>query len=232
MADIAASLDHQGFCLVEGLLDDEQVQTLRDWFERGDLARSKRGGKTYGARNLLAFTLIRETATLPRVASCLLPVLGEHSRVVRGLFFDKVPGANWPVAWHQDLSLAVRHRYEIAGWDNWSMKSGVPHVQPPPEVLARMVTLRMHLDDCSPDHGALRVLPGSHRSGRLSREAIRASAEAPAATITARAGDGLLMRPLLLHASSPAKNPSHRRVLHLEFAPHDLLPAPLEWAAT
>ena len=36
---------------LEGLLDDEQVQTLRDWFERGDLARSKRGGETYGARN-------------------------------------------------------------------------------------------------------------------------------------------------------------------------------------
>lgn len=231
MADIAASLDQKGFCLIESLLDDGRVQTLRDWFEQGDLARSKRGGETYGARNLLTFTLIRETASLPRVASCLLPVLGGHFRAVRGLFFDKVPGANWPVAWHQDLSLAVRHRHEIAGWDNWSIKSGVPHVQPPPEVLARMVTLRMHLDDCSPDHGALRVLPGSHRGGRLSRETIRASAGAPATTVPARAGDGLLMRPLLLHASSPAKNPSHRRVLHLEFAPDNLLPAPLEWAA-
>jgi hypothetical protein len=31
------------------------------------------------------------------------------------------------------------------------------------------------------------------------------------------------MRPLLLHASFPAKSPAHRRVLHVEWAPADLL---------
>jgi hypothetical protein len=36
------------------------------------------------------------------------------------------------------------------------------------------------------------------------------------------------MRPLLLHASSPAADPRHRRVIHLEFAAEPL-PGGLEW---
>jgi hypothetical protein len=36
------------------------------------------------------------------------------------------------------------------------------------------------------------------------------------------------MRPLLLHASSPAQRPGHRRVIHLEFAAGEL-PGGLEW---
>jgi ectoine hydroxylase-related dioxygenase (phytanoyl-CoA dioxygenase family) len=230
MADIAALLDQQGFCLVENIATAAQIQTLRDWAEQADLTRSERDGQTYGARNLLGFPLIRETAARPRVISCLAPILGAGFRLVRGLFFDKTPAANWPVAWHQDLSLAVRQRCDLPGWSNWSVKGGVPHVQPPPEILDRMITLRLHLDDCPADNGALQVLPGSHRDGLLPREAISDLTASPATTIAARAGAGLLMRPLLLHASSPAKAPAHRRVLHLEFAPADLLPSPLEWA--
>jgi hypothetical protein len=42
-------------------------------------------------------------------------------------------------------------------------------------------------------------------------------------------GGIVLMRPLLLHASSPARAPGHRRVIHLEFAA-DPLPGSLRWA--
>lgn len=230
MIDLAAELDRQGFCLVKNVIDATQVQALRDWSQQADLIRSERGGQTYGARNLLGFPLVRATAALPAIASRLTPILGEGFQVVRGLFFDKTPEANWPVTWHQDLSLAVRERHELEGWSNWSVKSGIPHVQPPPEVLGRMLTLRLHLDDCPAENGALRLLPGSHRQGMLSRQAIQAASTAHTQTIATKAGDAVAMRPLMLHASSPAAQPSHRRVLHLEFAPAGLLPAPLEWA--
>jgi hypothetical protein len=48
------------------------------------------------------------------------------------------------------------------------------------------------------------------------------------ATCTVGAGGVVLMRPLLLHASSPATVAGHRRVIHLEFAAADL-PGGLEW---
>jgi hypothetical protein len=38
----------------------------------------------------------------------------------------------------------------------------------------------------------------------------------------------LAMRPLLLHSSLPSANPTHRRVLHFEYAAHNL-PSRLAW---
>jgi ectoine hydroxylase-related dioxygenase (phytanoyl-CoA dioxygenase family) len=175
---------------------------------------------------------VRATAALPTDAACLLPILDEDFRAVRGIFFDKTAGANWPVLWHQDLCLAVKERRDLKGWSNWSVKRGVTHVQPPPEILARMVTMRLHLDDCPIENGALRVVPGSHHEGLLSRTAIQKMTIGPGEAVIAKAGDAVFMRPLLLHASSAACRPSHRRVLHLEFAPSDLLPADLAWAET
>ena len=87
----------------------------------------------------------------------------------------------------------------------------------------------VHLDDCDTDNGPLRVLRGSHRHGRLNDDQIeqlkRTSDEV---TCLVPAGGALLMRPLLLHASSPAKIPRHRRVIHLEYAAQPL-PGPLRW---
>jgi ectoine hydroxylase-related dioxygenase (phytanoyl-CoA dioxygenase family) len=94
-----------------------------------------------------------------------------------------------------------------------------------------MLIARIHLDDCAEENGALRVIKSSHDFGIMSRDQIKSIVLSESATVlTAKAGDVLLMKPLLLHASSPARNPSHRRVLHLEFAPEALLPDGLGWA--
>jgi ectoine hydroxylase-related dioxygenase (phytanoyl-CoA dioxygenase family) len=96
-------------------------------------------------------------------------------------------------------------------------------------MLEQMLTLRLHLDACGPSNGPLRVLAGSHRAGRLAGAEIdRWRAERSADDCQARRGEVLAMRPLLLHASSPATSPAHRRVLHIEYAAVDL-PGGLEW---
>jgi ectoine hydroxylase-related dioxygenase (phytanoyl-CoA dioxygenase family) len=155
--------------------------------------------------------------------------LGLDAFVIRDLFFDKTSEANWKVAWHQDLTIAVRHRIDLPGFGPWSEKDGVPHVRPPVELLERMLTVRLHLDDCGEQNGPLRVLPCSHRHGKLDANAIRAwRAEVPAVVCTIKCGGVVLMRPLLLHASSPARRPEHRRVIHLEFAAEEL-PGGLQW---
>jgi ectoine hydroxylase-related dioxygenase (phytanoyl-CoA dioxygenase family) len=90
--------------------------------------------------------------------------------------------------------------------------------------------MRLHLDDCPVQNGALRVIAGSHRNGLLARTQIQAMTTGSSQTITAKAGDAVFMRPLLLHGSPAAEAAHHRRVLHLEFAPADLLPPDLAWA--
>jgi hypothetical protein len=46
--------------------------------------------------------------------------------------------------------------------------------------------------------------------------------------LTVPRGGLILMKPLLVHASSPAIRPDHRRVIHLEFTAVEL-PDNLEW---
>ena len=222
------SLECEGYLLIERLFGPETIETLKAAFADADVARSERRGETFGARNILVMPEVIEVARDPR----LRLLLGQDIKAVRGIFFDKTPGANWPVAWHQDLTLALRERRDTEGWSNWTIKRGVTHAQPPAAVLDRMVTMRLHLDDCGDDNGPLRVIAGSHDAGILSRAEIVERTQEREHAVTAKTGDALFMKPLILHASSPAKVPSHRRVLHLEFAPGDLLPDRLEWAAT
>jgi len=185
----------------------------------------------YGLRHLMqAVPAVRKLASSARIQELAEPILGLNSFVVRSLFFDKTPEANWKVALHQDLTIAVQKRIDVPGFGPWSVKDGVVHVQPPSSVLERMLTIRLHLDDCGPNSGALQVLPGSHRFGRLAAEEIAAWRERvrPVACLV-KAGGALLMRPLLLHASSSARVPTHRRVLHFEFAAEPLSGG-LSWA--
>jgi len=173
---------------------------------------------------------IAALAVSPKILGLLEDLLGAEPLPVRSIFFDKTPEVNWLVPWHQDLSIAVKQRLDVPGYGPWSMKDGVPHVQPPVEILEAMVTLRLHLDDCDESNGALRVIPNSHQLGRLNAARITEVRSQHAETAcAARLGDALLMRPLLLHASSEALAPAHRRVIHLEYATCSLAEG-LEWA--
>ncbi len=156
-------------------------------------------------------------------------ILGDGCFPVRGIFFDKVPDANWKVPWHQDLTIAVQERINVIGFGPWSTKAGVLHVQPPVSVLETMVSIRIHLDPCGESNGALRVIPGSHRNGRIPESQISLIRQTRRDHVCeVGQGGALLMRPLLLHASSPSSVPGHRRVIHIDYAA-DALPDGVKW---
>jgi ectoine hydroxylase-related dioxygenase (phytanoyl-CoA dioxygenase family) len=91
-----------------------------------------------------------------------------------------------------------------------------------------MLAVRIHLDPCTEQNGALRVIPGSHLQGRVSAKQVVRISASPAVSCAVAGGGVLLMRPLLLHASSACQSPRHRRVIHLEFAAR-ALPGGLAW---
>jgi ectoine hydroxylase-related dioxygenase (phytanoyl-CoA dioxygenase family) len=228
----AAMLARDGYAILPNVVPPEVVEGLIaaiDLLADADLSR-QRNGAAYAIRNLLsAVPATRTLAQSRNIREVVEPLLGTDARVVRGLLFDKTPDANWKVAWHQDLSIAVRERRHVPGFGPWSKKAGIDHVQPPVEVLESMLTVRLHLDDCGPANGALRVLPGSHSQGVLAPATIeRLVRDGTPISCLAPAGGAVLMRPLLLHASSTATRPAHRRVVHLEFASGPL-PGGLEW---
>jgi hypothetical protein len=227
-----AAVLRDGFAVVPGVLTPEAVDALTEAVGRagtGD-APLRRAEEVYGMRDLLrAIPEVRRLAGSAALRNLVEPVLGPGAFAVRGLLFDKTEGANWGVPWHQDLTIAVLRRVAAVGFGPWTVKAGITHVRPPIEVLEAMLTLRVHLDDCGPGRGPLRVLPGSHRGGRLDAEATRARLGAgPAQDCLVPRGGVVMIRPLLLHASSPATEPRRRRVIHLEYAVAPL-PGGVEW---
>jgi hypothetical protein len=103
------------------------------------------------------------------------------------------------------------------------------HVQSMVIILKNMLPFRLYLDDCVPGNGPVRVLPGSHRHGRIAESDIPEWRQRVAEVVcTVPRGGALRMRPLLVHASSPAVSPGRRRVLHIEYAAEEL-PGGLEW---
>lgn len=225
------AIERDGFAVVPGIAAPDAVDRLLDALAEVDTSAAiARRGSVHAVRNLLqAVPRVRGLARSPAVRALVEPVLGAGCFVVRGILFDKTPEANWKVAWHQDLTIAVREPREAPGFGPWSEKAGIAHVQPPAEVLERMLTVRVHLDECGPENGPVQVIPGSHRAGRLAPGEIdRWRERATAVACTSPRGGALVMRPLILHASSPSTLPAHRRVVHLEFAA-DGLPHGLEW---
>jgi ectoine hydroxylase-related dioxygenase (phytanoyl-CoA dioxygenase family) len=213
-----------GFVIVPDAVDRAAVDALLAAVQ--PVAAGTRGGVRHLLRDVPAVRALARSAPVRAVAEA---ALGPGAFAVRGILFDKTPDANWKVVWHQDLTIAVRERRPVPEFGPWSEKEGVPHVQPPAALLARMVAVRVHLDDCTETNGPVRVIPGSHREGRLTPDDIdRWRATGPEVVCTVPRGGILAFHSLLLHASSPAQVPAHRRVVHLEFAA-DPLPGGLEW---
>ena len=222
--ELAAQIESQGYALVGGVLSEASAAVLRS--QMGSVIPK---GRRAGSRRLLAEPEIRCLATSGRAIEIARAVLGDGTRAVRGILFDKQPAANWSLPYHQDRAIAVSERLELPGFIGWSVKEGVPHVLPPASVMEQMLAIRIHLDDCPPDNAPLRVSPGTHRLGIVAKSDVPAIVrEYGEVVCTCSAGDALVMRPLLLHASAAATAPGHRRVLHIEYSGADL-PGGLEW---
>jgi hypothetical protein len=156
--------------------------------------------------------------------------LGAEAKPVRAVLFDKTALTNWGLGWHQDRTISVRARHEVAGFGPWSRKDELQHVEPPFAVLENMVTLRVHIDPVDEDNAPLLILPGTHRLGRLAvDETLAAAARVRSVTCLADAGDVWVYATPIVHASEAARAPRRRRVLQLDYAAQ-ALPGGLEWA--
>ena len=214
-------LDRDGSRLLRGLVSPQLVKKLRVAIDRMAVSR--------GQASMRFVT--SHSDEIGEFAESLLQ--SDHVptgyALVRSMLFDKTPQANWPVRWHQDTTICVKDSRDISGYGPWSVKDGRPHVQPPEELLAGMITLRVHLDHTTISNGALQVIPGSHRKGILRPDQISAVSAQESLFFECQAGDVHQMRPLLVHSSRRAQAPSHRRVLHFEFARSEALHPKLEW---
>jgi hypothetical protein len=228
------NLEQDGFCLLLQAVDKETVLHLQHAFanafesESASVrARSSRG-HVYAARNLIdsipAVTTIWQSGPMFHL---LARELGMNFGLVRALFFDKPPERTWSLPWHKDTSIAVKDNSLPSNvFTRPTLKADVPHVIAHDDILKRMLTLRIHLDDVNDENGPLRVIPGSHVSCESEGLGVN-----QAVTVYAIEGDVLAMRPLISHSSGASVEGTtrHRRILHLEFAASDVLPDGYQW---
>jgi ectoine hydroxylase-related dioxygenase (phytanoyl-CoA dioxygenase family) len=196
------------------VLADPDISKLEQAFASADVRRSKAG-----VRHALKHSPVAEMAHDERLLEIARRVLGTGAVPFRATLFDKSPNSNWLVVWHQDTALPLCERHETPGWGPWSVKDGVIYAHAPTAALARVLALRIHLDNSTADNGPLRVLPATHKMGVLSDDAIHKLAEeVTSVDCLVPRGGVLAMRPMIVHASSKSRSEMSRRVLHIEYA--------------
>ena len=221
-AKTVSEFKKSGYFVVPGVIDAVLNRRLGAFV--GGLAN---GGA--GSRRLLDEAWCTHLAGALRGDARIRSLLPRDAVAVQCTLFDKSPTKNWLVALHQDLSVPVKERVGSPECSGWSEKEGHLYVQPPVSVLERLVAVRVHIDDCPAENGALRLVPHSHMEGRVDPGQAEALRQRYGETVVPVAQGGVLvMRPLVLHASSKATSPTPRRVLHFVFGP-PALPLGLEW---
>lgn len=221
--EIRHQLDQRGFAVAPGVYTEAEIHNILRVIE------SVHGSQAlFGERRFLQRTPGLLKALMNESLHKLLQDVAPGYFLIKSIYFDKPAVSNWRVNWHQDLSIFVKAKNETYGFRNWTKKEDEYGVQPPTELLGNIITLRIHLDDTDATNGALKVIPHSHSIGVMRAQTVSFS-DNDAVVCEVKAGDVMLMKPLLFHSSSRSESDRRRRVLHLELCSMEL-PEGLEWS--
>jgi ectoine hydroxylase-related dioxygenase (phytanoyl-CoA dioxygenase family) len=222
----STQVEQDGYVIIPGVFTSHEIQDLAANIESSGVSRSRAG-----IRHLLKYPVVAQAASDPRLLGIAQSILGESAFPFKATLFDKSPDANWLIVWHQDTALPLREKHEASGWGPWSVKERITYAHAPASSLEKVVALRLHLDDSTSENGPLRIIPCSHRQGVLSDAEVEAIAAhtVPINCLVSKGGI-IVMRPLVIHASSKSQSATARRVLHIEYATSDAVVAPLQLA--
>lgn len=219
-----------GFTIVNGIYTPSEIDAITAIIEAADQSKDsfRKTDDLFAIRRFLhEVPDVKRLIFNDNIKRIINELFGKAYFITKSIYFDKPERSNWFVAWHQDLTIAVDKKTELTGFGPWTVKLSNFAVQPPVSILQENFTIRIHLDDTDEKNGALKVLEGSHHS--ISRiENMDKSAES-VRFCNVKAGDVMVMRPLLMHASERSVNNSRRRVIHIEFG-KATLPEAISWA--
>src|ERR1043165_5520851 len=144
-------LKNLGFCIVSKIYSSGEIENLRELLESEDESpaagrrlfgnawlKVREAACTKSLMSAMTQALTHQVVISPRDTACPFPSV----RLIRATLFDKTPGTNWKVPWHQDLTIPLDSRPDshIAGYGPWTTKAGIPHVQRPCAPIAHRVT--------------------------------------------------------------------------------------------
>lgn len=220
-----------GYVVIDNVFTEQEVGKILSEIQVGQALSNnfRRSDDLFAIRQFLKeFSELKRYVFNSTLQNIVKDMFGSDFFLTKSLYFDKPPLSNWFVAYHQDLTISVEQKAEIAGFGPWTKKQNQYAVQPPLEILQNSFTIRIHLDDTNKYNGALKVIPGSHDKGINRPDTIDWLKETEV-VCDAKVGGIMIMSPLLLHASDRTIVNKRRRVIHLEFGSMEL-PFPLQWS--
>jgi ectoine hydroxylase-related dioxygenase (phytanoyl-CoA dioxygenase family) len=208
---LVEEFSYNGYVILEQVITDTELAIASESLKAIQINKA-------GTRNVLHAPWCRDLALSLNSNSAIRSLLPENAVAVQCTYFDKSHDHNWLVAMHRDYLIPIKQRINTFQWSGWSEKEGSLYVRPPEAVLSQLVAIRVHLEDCIESNGPLQVIPGSHRME---------TSEQPRESCFVKQQGALVMRPLLLHASSRL-TAGRRQVLHFLYGPGSL-PDGAEW---
>lgn len=187
------SLDGKGYAVIEDFFSIDEIEEMITMLGEAGVE------KKFGVRAVLAdHPNLAATVLTPELVDLVRSIAPTCKRCIKSIYFDKPPSANWIVNWHQDLTINLTGRKDVPGYKNWRSNSARTIVQPDRDMLGSILTIRIHLDDCTVKNGALRVVEGSHQNGVIDIKEWMKAKPGEEQVVEVKAGGVLLLRPLTL----------------------------------
>jgi len=223
-------LNENGFTIFDDIFSPDEVERIISTIDQADTTNEafRKSSEVFAIRQFLQeVPQVTNLVFNIKIEKLIHQLFGMDYFAVKSIYFDKPASSNWYVAYHQDLTISVDKKVELENYGPWTVKQNQFAVQPPTEILERIFTIRIHLDDTDENNGALRVIPKSHLKKVYRPQHIDWEKETET-ICKLRKGGIMIMKPLLLHSSSRSTNNKKRRVIHIEFSNQEL-PNGLKW---
>jgi ectoine hydroxylase-related dioxygenase (phytanoyl-CoA dioxygenase family) len=193
-------LDQDGYVVLAGFMSDELLDALRRRIEEIFVEDGNRAGAEFKqephTRRLANLVnrgkIFQQLITLPRILEYVGHVLGPDFKLSSLNARSANPNSDWVQPLHCDAGALP----DAMGY--WVCNS---------------VWL---LDDFTTENGAIRMIPGSHRWGRLPQEVLPdpVAPHPDQVLLTGRAGDVVIMNTHMWHGATANRTSTPRRALH------------------
>lgn len=217
MNNIKDSIQQDGFSIVPHFFTDKYIDEIIEQLDKHNaLQYDKQIVSDFNLINSIPF--INSLVHFRQLTSLVEQVLGDNSFPINAFVLDKTQDNNWGLGWHQDLKIAVKNKIETVGYSNWTVESGIPHAIPPKEVLEKRLSVRIHLDHCFIENGAILVAPKSHKNGIIQNKTeIEKIISDETIYCEVEKGGVMFITSLLLHKSPYSTTDKKRRILQIDY---------------
>lgn len=217
MNNIKDSIQQDGFSIVPHFFTDKYIDEIIEQLDKHNaLQYDKQIVSDFNLINSIPF--INSLVHSRQLTSLVEQVLGDNSFPINAFVLDKTQDNNWGLGWHQDLKIAVKNKIETVGYSNWTVESGIPHAIPPKEVLEKRLSVRIHLDHCFIENGAILVAPKSHKNGIIQNKTeIEKIISDETIYCEVEKGGVMFITSLLLHKSPYSTTDKKRRILQIDY---------------